>query len=131
MFRNALQRFLYGRYGSDQLNLFLMVSYLVLLLLSVLPGLGFLEFVSFALVAFSLFRTLSRNLPARRKENANFLKLVGPVTRWYRLQRTILRDKEHRYFKCPSCGQQLRVPKGKGKITVNCRSCGSSFQKKS
>ena len=131
MFRNALQRFLYGRYGSDQLNLFLMVSYLVLLLLSVLPGLGVLEFVSFALVAVTLFRTLSRNLPARRAENAKFLKLVGPVTRWYRLQRTILRDKEHRYFKCPNCGQQLRVPRGKGKISVNCRSCGSRFEKKS
>lgn len=131
MFRNALQRFLYGRYGSDQLNLFLMVSYLVLLLLSVLPGLGILEFVSFALVAVTLFRTLSRNLPARRAENAKFLKLVGPVTRWYRLQRTILRDKEHRYFKCPNCGQQLRVPRGKGKISVNCRSCGSRFEKKS
>ena len=131
MFRNALQRFLYGRYGSDQLNVFLMASYLVLLLLSILPGLGLLEFISFVLVAVTLFRTLSRNLPARRAENAKFLKLIAPVTRWYRLRRTILRDKEHRYFKCPSCGQQLRVPKGKGKITVNCRSCGARFQKKS
>ena len=131
MFRNALQRFLYGRYGSDQLNMFLMVSYLVLLLLSILPGLAFLEFISFLLVAVTLFRTLSRNLTARRAENTKFLKLVGPVTRWYRLQRTVLRDKEHRYFKCPSCGQQLRVPKGKGRITVHCRSCGSHFQKKS
>lgn len=131
MFRNALQRFLYGRYGSDQLNLFLMASYLILLLLGLLPGLNFLKFISFLLVAFSLFRTLSRNLPARRMENAKFLKLANPVLRWYRLRRTILRDKEHRYFKCPNCSQQLRVPKGKGKITVTCRSCGSSFQEKS
>ena len=131
MFRNALQRFMYGRYGSDQLNVFLLVSYLILFVLSLLPGLHFLEFISFALVACTLFRTLSRNFPARRKENAKFLKLFGPVMRWFRLQRTILRDKEHRYFKCPGCGQQLRVPKGKGKITVNCRTCHSSFQTKS
>lgn len=131
MIRNALQRFMYGRYGSDRLNVFLMVSYLVLLLLSMLPGLRFLEFISFVLVAVCLFRTLSRNLTARRAENAKFLKLVGPVLRWYRLRRTILRDKEHHYFKCPSCGQQLRVPKGKGKITVTCRGCGASFQEKS
>ena len=29
MIRNALMRFMYGRYGQDQLNLFLLVSYLV------------------------------------------------------------------------------------------------------
>ncbi len=131
MIRNALQRFMYGRYGSDQLNVFLIAAYLILLLLSALPGLGFLEFIAFILVAWSLFRLLSRNYAARRAENAKFLKLAGPVIRWYRLRRTILRDKDHRYFKCPSCGQQLRVPKGKGKITVTCRGCGSSFQEKS
>ena len=131
MIRNALQRFMYGRYGSDQLNVFLIVAYLVLLLLSGLPGLRLLETISFLLMVWSLFRMLSRNYAARRAENAKFLKLVGPVVRWYRLRRTILRDKEHRYFKCPSCGQQLRVPRGKGEITINCRSCGASFQEKS
>ena len=131
MIRNALQRFMYGRYGSDQLNVFLIVAYLVLLLLSGLPGLGLLETLSFALLVWSLFRMLSRNYAARRRENAEFLKLAGPVIRWWRLRRTILRDKEHRYFKCPKCGQQLRVPKGKGKITVHCRGCGASFQEKS
>lgn len=131
MIRNALQRFMYGRYGSDQLNIFLLVTYLALLLLSALPGLAVLEIVSFVLMAWTLFRLLSRNYAARRAENAKFLKLAGPVIRWYRLRRTILRDKEHRYFKCPNCGQQLRVPKGKGKINVTCRGCGASFQEKS
>lgn len=131
MLQNWLQRFMYGRYGSDQLNVFLIAAYLVLLLLSALPGLGFFELISFALVAWSLFRMLSRNYAARRAENARFLKVAGPVIRWCRLRRTILRDKDHRYFKCPSCGQQLRVPRGKGKITVTCRGCGASFQEKS
>ena len=128
MIRNALQRFLYGRYGSDQLNLFLLASYLLLLLVSRLPGLGVLEPVCFALMVWALFRMLSRNLTARRAENAKFLKLTGPVLRWAHLQRTILRDKEHRYFKCPKCGQHLRVPRGKGKINVSCRGCGANFQ---
>ena len=131
MIRNALRRFMYGRYGSDELNLFLLVTYLVLLLLSALPGLGLLETVAFVLMAWSLFRMLSRNYAARRAENAKFLHVAGPVIRWLRLRRTILRDKEHRYFKCPNCGQQLRVPKGKGSITDTCRSCGVSFREKS
>ena len=53
------------------------------------------------------------------------------VLRWLRLRRTIYRDKDHVYFKCPNCAQQLRVPKGKGKITVTCRSCSAVFQEKS
>ena len=131
MIRNALRRFMYGRYGSDELNIVLLVVYLVLLLLSGLPGLGLLEIVAFVLMAWSLFRMLSRNYAARRAENTKFLKLTGPVVRWYRLRRSILRDKEHRYFKCPNCAQHLRVPRGKGNITVTCRGCGVSFRKKS
>lgn len=131
MIRNWVQRFMYGRYGSDQLNVFLLVAYVVLMLLSGLPGLGLLETIALVLIIWSVFRLLSRNYAARRAENAKFLKLAGPVIRWYRLRRTILRDKEHRYFRCPNCGQQLRVPKGKGKITVTCRGCGASFQEKS
>ena len=80
---------------------------------------------------FSLFRTLSHDIDKRRRENAKFMRAAGPVLSWLRLRRNIHRDKEHVYFKCPNCGQQLRVPRGKGKITVTCRSCGASFQEKS
>ena len=131
MIRNAIQRFMYGRYGNDSLNLFLIGTYLVLYLLFILTGFALLYWICLVLVAVSLFRILSRNLPRRREENAKFLKAAGPVIRWWRLRRTIHRDKEHRYFKCPNCGPQLRVPRGKGTITVTCRSCGASFQEKS
>ncbi len=131
MIRNALQRFMYGRYGNDQFNLFLIGTYLVLYLLFVLTGFAPLYWLSLVLIAYSLFRLLSRNPARRRSENARFLSIVNPVLRWLRLRRTIHRDKEHRYFKCPNCGQQLRVPRGKGKITVTCRGCGASFQEKS
>jgi glutaredoxin len=29
--------------------------------------------------------------------------------------------------KCPECGQRARVPKGKGKVKVNCKSCGNAY----
>ena len=114
MIRNALQRFMYGRYGNDQFNLFLIGTYLVLYLLFVLTGFAPLYWLSLVLIAYSLFRLLSRNPARRRSENARFLSIVNPVLRWLRLRRTIHRDKEHRYFKCPNFGQQLRVPRGKG-----------------
>ena len=131
MIRNAIQRLMYGRYGTDQLNLFLMGVYLLLYLVFALTRVTLLYWVSFVLLIWSLFRTLSRNMERRRMENARFMRLAGPVLSWLRLRRTIRRDKEHVYFKCPSCGQQLRVPRGKGKITVTCRGCVASFEEKS
>ena len=133
MIRNALQRFMYGRYGNDQLNMALLVLYLALYLVYFLTGFDPLYWISFAVILFALFRLLSRNPARRRAENAKFLKVAGPAIQWFRLRRTIHRDrdKEHCYFKCPNCGQQLRVPRGKGKITVTCRSCGAVFEEKS
>ena len=131
MIRNALQRFMYGRYGNDQLNMVLVLLSLALYLVFVVTSWTFLYAVSFMLMAAALFRCLSRNYDRRRAENGKFLSLVQPVTRWYRLRRTIRRDKDHCYFKCPNCGQQLRVPRGKGRITVTCRGCGASFQENS
>lgn len=128
--RNALQRFMYGRYGNDQFNLFLMVSYLVLYVLFLLTKAGILYYISLALMIYTVYRMLSRDLVRRREENRKFLRRADPVIRWFRLRRTIRRDKEHCYFKCPNCSQYLRVPRGKGKITVSCRSCRATFQEK-
>ena len=129
--RNAIQRFMYGRYGNDQFGHFLIGLGLVLILLGALPGFGLLTLLADVAVFYALFRMLSRNTYKRREENAKFLKKANPAIKWLRLQQTIRKDKDHRYFKCPNCSQYLRVPRGKGKITVTCRSCGASFQEKS
>lgn len=131
MIRNAIQRFMYGRYGNDPLNLFLILLYVLLYLLAAVTGFEVLYWIGLIVLLTAVFRLFSRDFSRRRAENAKFMQAAGPVLRWLRFQRTIRRDKEHRYFKCPSCGQQLRVPRGKGRITVTCRGCGASFQEKS
>lgn len=131
MIRNAIQRFMYGRYGNDPLNLFLLGLYLLVYVVFIFIRVEPLYWLSFALLVITLFRLLSRNIERRRMENAKFMKAAGPVISWLHMRRDMRRDKEHVYFKCPSCGQRLRVPRGKGQITVTCRSCGASFQEKS
>ena len=131
MIRNALARFLYGRYGNDQLGVFLIALYVLLYILSIVFQLGILSLVGDVLLLVALFRMLSRNTYKRREENNKFLRKVNPFLKWFRLQQTMRKDKAHRYFKCPNCSQYLRVPRGKGKITVTCRSCRASFQEKS
>ena len=39
-------------------------------------------------------------------------------------------DKEHKYLKCPKCKQEIRVPKGAGKIRITCPKCQEKFEKK-
>lgn len=128
---NWLRRMMYGRYGGDQLSWFLLAVYVLLSLLSGLPYLGILSWAAMAVLVWSFYRMFSRQYDRRRAENARFLSLAGPAIRWVKMRRTILRDREHRYFRCPNCGQYLRVPRGKGRITINCRSCGVSFEEKS
>ena len=130
MIRNALRRFMQGRYGTDRLNGFLVAVYLILLVVHILTRWLLFYYLSFGLMVWVLFRTLSKNYAARSRENAAFLRWSTPILRWLRLQRTILRDKDHRYFKCPGCGRQLRVPRGKGNIQISCRGCGTKFHKK-
>jgi len=125
---NWLQKVMYGRYGADQLSIFLLGLYMVIYFLAGLPGLSLLRWLSLVLLVLGALRTFSRNHEKRRAENAKFMALASPFLQWFKYRRTIRKDKEHRYFKCPNCGQQLRAPRGKGRIHVTCRSCGVSFE---
>ena len=129
--RNAIQRFMYGRYGNDQFGFFLLGLSVFLSLLAALSDFVLLNLVAEVIILYALFRMFSRNTYKRREENGKFLRKVNPFLKWFRLQQTMRKDKAHRYFKCPNCSQYLRVPRGKGKITVTCRSCKASFQEKS
>ncbi len=131
MIRSKLRQFMQGRYGNDQLNHALTVGYLLVYLLSVVLGSVLLDIATILLLGVAIFRMLSRDYAARRKENAIFMRKARPVQCWIRTQKCIITDREHRYFKCPACGQQLRVPRGRGTIQVSCRNCGNRFQEKS
>ena len=130
---NFIQRFMYGRYGMDQLNIALLLVYLVLYLISGLfrsHTLRLLSFLCLITVTVRFFSRRADQLDRRRAENDQFLELAGPMIHRYNVNKCRRRDKDHSYFKCPNCGQQLRVPKGKGKISITCRSCGASFEEK-
>ena len=126
---------MYGRYGQDQLNMFLLAAALVSMLLGTIlrGGVGsFLNGLALALLILSWFRMLSRNLTRRRAENAQYLRRRYQVTGWFRRLKTRWdQRKDYRFYACPSCHTTLRVPKGRGKIRIVCRKCGSSFTRKS
>ena len=119
-----LQRFMYGRYGSDELTLFIMGAALLFFLLSGFRVLWFLYFVGALLLIWATFRSLSRNLAARRRERERYLRLISKPKNFFKLQKNKHRDrKTHKYFRCAHCRAILRVPRGKGKIDVTCPRC--------
>ncbi len=124
-----------GRNGQDQLNIFLLIAALVSMLLGAVVGKGvgsFLNGLALALLIISWFRMLSKNLSRRRAENAQYLRRRYQVTGWFRKQKARWdQRRDYRFFTCPSCHTTLRVPKGRGKIRIVCRKCGSSFTRKS
>ncbi len=131
MIRRALARMMMGRYGGDQLNMFLIAVYVILYVVGLFTRWRILELLALALLAVCLFRSFSRKIDKRRAENAKFLQFTRPIVRRFSSFRARMADKDHRYFKCPNCGQQMRVPRGEGRITVHCRACGATFEEKS
>ena len=114
-----MQRFFYGRYGVDQLSTVLLVLGIVLCIVGMMTRVTWLTYVSYIPLILAIYRTYSRNLQARRRENQRLLSLVKQ-----------LRDRDNRYFSCPKCRQKVRVPKGKGTIKIRCPKCGEQFVKK-
>ena len=117
----AINRFMAGRYGQDRLNITLLVVGCVLCFVQMFvpSGVGFvLTIISETLLILSLFRCFSRNTYKRYNENRKFLLLIDRI-----------KDRDHRYYTCPKCRQTVRVPKGKGKISITCPKCREKFIK--
>lgn len=134
---NMMQSRMYGRYGYDELNRFLMIGGLVLVMISMSvtvysPSVSSaISGVALGMYVLSIYRTYSRNIPKRQQERAAYLRRTEPIRAWCRLRKSKFADrKTHRYFKCKQCKTVLRVPKGKGKIRICCRSCGAELIKK-
>ncbi len=138
MFRNFLyslgQRmnsFMYGRYGYDALSRFISIACIVLFVLHIITGLWLLYLLAFVLLAWSVFRTLSKNYEARRKELNKYLAFSGKITAWFRLRKRMFNErKTTKYYKCKNCKAYLRVPKGRGRLEISCPKCKNTFIKK-
>ena len=121
-----------GRRGADTFSNFLVVAGIVLLFASLIPGLDLLSWVALIVLAYSLFRSYSKNIAARDRENATFERIVEKPRKQLSLMRKKWTNrKTTRYFKCKGCGQVLSVPRGKGTLRVVCPKCKTETTKKS
>ena len=130
-FTNWLRKVMYGRYGQDQFGLFLMVLALIIFIVSLFT-VPYVYIVAIAVIAYEYFRMFSRNHAARYKENAWFLKNTAWARNGFaKLKYNFTEGRKYKVFKCPKCGQKLRVPRGRGRIEIRCRKCAEQFIRRS
>jgi hypothetical protein len=146
-----LNRMFYGRYGIKGISKLFLVLALVSYLMGSLSVGSFTYGGNFlgplVLVAFALWRAFSRNIEKRRMEDAAFTYMLNNAKArlkgWYNRQKHRFsaqgrrqagerkkQNQDFAVFKCPRCRQQLRAPKGKGRIRVTCTQCKHVFERK-
>ncbi|MBQ4090993.1 MAG: hypothetical protein IJC64_01615 [Clostridia bacterium] len=144
-FREKLYRFMYGRYGTDQLYSFLMILFFILwvvelVVLAIVPEgqlQGILSIVFGALtmgiILYMTYRCMSRNIYKRRRENEAYLKASRAVKRFFSFNtsggtKSRNRDDAQYVFRdCTRCGSVLRLPRREGRHKVSCPRCRHSF----
>lgn len=128
--RNHIQNFMYGRNGFDVLSRDLNIFALFLMLLDSILKTHIIYFIGLLLFVVAIYRICSRNTSKRYAENRTYIAFRTPFIQKVKNQWQHLSSKKYyRYYKCSSCKQKLRVPKGKGKIKVTCPKCGLQFIK--
>lgn len=94
-------------------------------------GLRIFYVLALALLVYAYYRMFSKDLSKRSAENQWYLKKEMKVRGWWqRKKKAIAGRKEYKIYKCPKCGQKIRVPRHKGKIAIRCRKCGEEFIRK-
>ncbi len=138
-----LLNFMQGRYGFDQFGRALSVVVVVIWIISIIIGVfsnlfgmwaalisTVLNWIGLIVLAFMLFRIFSRNFEKRRAENEWYLRWSSKDKQSKSIfnkgdaNTSASTENAYKYLSCSFCGQQMRVPAGKGKIAVKCPSCG-------
>lgn len=115
---NDFQRFMYGRYGIDELTKFMLKIYFILIIINIFVRSFILTIIELIFIAIIFYRTLSKNKTKRTKENNAFMNLFSSN---YKVK---FKD-DHVYKKCHHCKCVLRlpIPEKKGFKHVKCPDC--------
>ena len=112
--KEKLARFMYGRYGSDRLNIFMVIVLLVCAVINLFVRTGYFSVLltswEFLLLILIYFRMFSRNISKRYAENQKYLELENKVKRFFGKQKYIQEQrKDFHIYTCPQCREKIRI----------------------
>ena len=136
--RDKFNKFMQGRYGVDELSRFTMGVALALIILTMFVNIvnrsvgSVLDFLGIAAIVYAYFRIFSRNIQQRYVENQKYLQMTSKLRLRFNKEKNLMKQrKTHHIYACPGCGQKIRIPRGKGKIEIECPKCHMKFVKRS
>ena len=136
--RDKFYKFMQGRYGVDELSRFTMGVALALIILTMFVNIvnrsvgSVLDFLGIAAIVYAYFRIFSRNIQQRYAENQKYLQMTSKLRLRFNKEKNLMKQrKTHHIYACPGCGQKIRIPRGKGKIEIECPKCHTKFVKRS
>ena len=128
-FRNYLYKIAYylrDSYGFDKFSKYLLIAGFVLTITK------YTAIVGYAIIAYGIWRILSKNKYKRQRELFVFENCLFTVKqKFYRYESSISDFRKYKVFKCPKCSQKLRIPRKKGNVAITCKKCGTEFKGKS
>ena len=132
LFQERLRKIFQGRNGPDGFGRFILLLSVLLSLIQIFYKSRVFYVLSWLLFIYVFFRMFSKNIWKRQKENQQFYQWFSPVIQKYTLWiQKIKNRRTYRCLKCPKCKQEIRVPKGKGKIRIHYPKCKEIFKNKS
>lgn len=127
-----------GRYGVDELSRFTMGVALALIILTMFVNIvnrsvgSVLDFLGIAAIVYAYFRIFSRSIQQRYAENQKYLQMTSKLRLRFNKEKNLMKQRKiHHIYACPGCGQKIRIPRGKGKIEIECPKCHTKFVKRS
>ncbi len=123
-----------GRYGEDALSRFLLTVAMICLVLNIFIRTSVLGLIAALALVWVYYRMLSRDYDRRAAENRKFLELKDRVTAFFSRSGGSAagpaEDSGFRIYRCPKCGQKIRIPRGHGKVEITCPKCRTIFRKR-
>lgn len=130
--RERIQRFMMGRYGNDQLNQFIFIVAIISMVIELITHWSLFYILALVLLIYGYVRAFSKDINKRYEQNMKFLEKKDVVLNRFRKEKYYASQrKDYHIYTCPQCRQKIRIPKGKGKISITCPKCRTSFIKKS
>ena len=91
-----------------------------------------LDTVGLLVLLYTYYRMLSRDIQKRYQENEKYLAATAKIRQRFNREKSMMNQrKTHHIYSCPGCGQKIRIPRGKGKIEIECPKCHTKFIKRS
>lgn len=131
-FRERMAKFMYGRYGTDELSRIYLILAIACLAVHLLTRSIFFYLAGMVLLIYGIYRSFSKNTAKMSAQNQKYMTWrYKLVVKYNQTKKQWAQRRDYRFYRCPDCRQKVRVPRGRGKIAITCPKCKTEFIKKS